>query len=147
MQWENDLPVMGVEFDGNGIGEPVAAFKKPAVSFPAQAQAHRTSDEFDGSKLGLQWQWQANPQNAWYADGRDVRSLRNRPAPRPDAYPQCLRSFLPAFSINITKQATAAWLWLSPLTLVHRAQKIGGLHYTPESGQRGGGCCSGCACV
>lgn len=36
MSWKNHWPVMGVDYDGNGIGELVSEFKKPNVreSFP-----------------------------------------------------------------------------------------------------------------
>jgi beta-xylosidase len=31
MQWQDDWPTMGVDFDGNGIGEPVSMYRKPEV--------------------------------------------------------------------------------------------------------------------
>jgi len=45
-------------------GEPVSTFRKPA----SQGLSEHDSgdlDEFNDSRLGLQWQWQANPQPAW----------------------------------------------------------------------------------
>lgn len=68
MRWENDWPVMGNDYDKNGIGEPVAKFKKPNVGrkvFPVEVP--QTNDEFNKDKLGLQWQWQANPDSKWYS--------------------------------------------------------------------------------
>lgn len=61
MKWVNDWPVMGIDADGNGKGEPVSIFKKPDVggSFPIVSPAE--SDEFNSPGLGLQWQWHANP--------------------------------------------------------------------------------------
>lgn len=66
MKWVNDWPVIGVDKDGDGKGEPVMEYKKPntgtvkpAIATPAD------SDEFNSNKLGLQWQWQANPQPYW----------------------------------------------------------------------------------
>ena len=56
--WENDWPVIGIDYDGNGIGEPVNVWHKPVVS-----NTHfilQQSDEFDNT-LGLQWQWNHNP--------------------------------------------------------------------------------------
>lgn len=66
MKWINDWPVIGVDKDGDGKGEPVMVHKKPNVgkSYPAQFPAE--SDEFNTSTLGLQWQWMANPSSTWY---------------------------------------------------------------------------------
>jgi beta-xylosidase len=66
MKWVNDWPVIGVDKDGDGKGEPVMQYKKPDVgrSYPVQTPAE--SDEFNGTSLGLQWQWMANPATAWY---------------------------------------------------------------------------------
>lgn len=65
MKWINDWPVIGVDNDGDGSGDPVMSYKKPNVgkSYPIATPAE--SDEFNDRKLGLQWQWQANPQATW----------------------------------------------------------------------------------
>ncbi len=72
MKWLNDWPVMGVDNNNNGIGEPVMIFKKPNVGkkiLPAGRQDPITtpaeSDEFNNSKIGLQWQWHANKKIDW----------------------------------------------------------------------------------
>ncbi|PBI86054.1 Beta-xylosidase [Flavobacterium sp. ACN2] len=62
MKWVNDWPVMGEDFDKNGIGEPVTTYKKPNVGKKYPIEVPATSDEFNEPKLGLQWQWQANKQ-------------------------------------------------------------------------------------
>ena len=72
MGWEQDWPVMGVDVDGNGIGEPVMTHRKPGGTTSSGIMVPQTSDEFDHTQLGLQWQWQANPQNSWI-------SLSDRP--------------------------------------------------------------------
>jgi beta-xylosidase len=59
-RWLDEWPLMGVDKDGNGIGEPVASWKKPIPS--AGRSLPRTDDDFSGS-LGLQWQWNHNPRN------------------------------------------------------------------------------------
>ncbi|MGN6402177.1 MAG: glycoside hydrolase family 43 protein [Flavisolibacter sp.] len=66
MKWINNWPVIGVDKNGDGKGEPVSNYKKPAVgkSYPMHAPVE--SDECNGTTLGLQWQWMANPQAAWY---------------------------------------------------------------------------------
>ncbi|MFA7420834.1 MAG: glycoside hydrolase 43 family protein [Melioribacteraceae bacterium] len=65
MRWENDWPLMGEDYDKNGIGEPVAKFKKPNVGKTHSANVLQTNDEFSAGKIGLQWQWQSNFSGAW----------------------------------------------------------------------------------
>ncbi len=74
VEWKNDWPLMGKDLDGNGIGEPVQTFKKPVVGHPIIAPAE--SDEFNSDRIGLQWQWQANPQVTWYSLIKDRGFLR-----------------------------------------------------------------------
>jgi beta-xylosidase len=61
MKWENDWPVMGVNQNNDGIGEPVSTYKKPNVGKSYPIVTPPDSDEFNHPKLGLQWQWNANP--------------------------------------------------------------------------------------
>lgn len=65
MIWKNDWPIIGEDKDGDGTGEPVKKYKKPNIgkTFPVATPAE--SDEFNERALGLQWQWQANPQATW----------------------------------------------------------------------------------
>jgi len=66
MKWVNDWPVIGVDKDGDGKGEPVMVYKKPNTGTAKIAIATPPdSDEFNSNKPGLQWQWQANPQPYW----------------------------------------------------------------------------------
>ena len=65
MRWENDWPVIGVDADGNGIGEPVGRHAKPDVGRLTVPSIPQTSDECDTGDPGLQWQWQANPSADW----------------------------------------------------------------------------------
>nr|AQQ75021.1 GH43 [uncultured bacterium] len=67
MTWKDNWPLMGVDYDGNGIGEPVAKYRKPATPVRTTITVPQTSDSFDSLQLGLQWQWQAIPQTAWYS--------------------------------------------------------------------------------
>jgi beta-xylosidase len=57
----DNWPTIGVDIDGDGIGEPVAQPTKPNVgaTFPIAVPA--SSDEFDGTTLGWQWLWNHNP--------------------------------------------------------------------------------------
>lgn len=64
MQWKNGWPSIGEDPDGDGMGQPIASHKKPNTGkHPIKTPAD--SDEFDGEKLGLQWQWHANPKATW----------------------------------------------------------------------------------
>ncbi len=65
MRWENDWPVIGMDHDGNGIGEPVGTYRKPEVGMMHAREAPLTGDEFSSTTPGLQWQWQANPRKEW----------------------------------------------------------------------------------
>ena len=67
MHWENDWPVMGKDQNGNGIGEPVLQHKKPNVGEQYAIQTPRETDNFEQDSLGLQWQWNANPNVLWSA--------------------------------------------------------------------------------
>jgi beta-xylosidase len=66
MKWIHDWPVIGLDKNNSGKGEPVMRYKKPNIGkiFPIQTPIE--SDEFNGSTLGLQWQWMANPKPTWY---------------------------------------------------------------------------------
>ncbi len=64
MRWlEDDWCQMGVDQNGDGIGEPVAKFRKPAGQSHVKTPAN--SDSFSSRSLSLQWQWHANPQTGW----------------------------------------------------------------------------------
>lgn len=66
VRWVDGWPQMGVDLDGNGVGEPVSSYQKPKVSDESIIQTPPTSDEFDGH-FHLGWQWQANPQDGWHS--------------------------------------------------------------------------------
>lgn len=66
MVWKADWPIIGEDIDGNGVGTPVMSYKKPNVGNQVIAQMNpQESDEFDSPHLGVQWQWQANPDGNW----------------------------------------------------------------------------------
>ncbi|WP_211352198.1 family 43 glycosylhydrolase [Dinghuibacter silviterrae] len=83
MRWVDDWPVIGVDPGGKGRGEPVTYYPlpmaapnvagaSPAITGAVPAAtglAPAESDEFNGHRLGLQWQWEANPQPGWSALG------------------------------------------------------------------------------
>lgn len=64
MHWQDGWPVIGVDIDRNGIGEPVYVWKKPIESSDIMVPA--TDDEFSSDKLSYQWQFNHNPvDSAW----------------------------------------------------------------------------------
>ncbi|HEY6064269.1 MAG TPA: family 43 glycosylhydrolase, partial [Chitinophagaceae bacterium] len=84
MKWINDWPVIGEDKDGDGKGQPVLVYKKPNVGMSYPVITPQESDEFNGSQLGLQWQWQANPKNTW-AFSTGSGSLRMFAVYKPDS--------------------------------------------------------------
>ena len=71
MKWVNDWPVIGVDKDHDGKGEPVMTYEKPEVGENYPVQTPQESDEFNERKLGLQWQWEANSSGRWLMTGND----------------------------------------------------------------------------
>ena len=59
MKWlENGWPVIGVDEDGDGCGDPVEEYEMPKGGrLGTQALYPQVSDEFNDGKIGLQWQW------------------------------------------------------------------------------------------
>lgn len=67
VNWVEDWPIMGIDINGDGIGEPVLRYKKPNVGKECSIEVPAASDDFNGQTLGLQWQWHANQGEAWYS--------------------------------------------------------------------------------
>ncbi|MDE6453381.1 MAG: glycoside hydrolase 43 family protein [Muribaculaceae bacterium] len=61
MRWADDWPVIGDDPDGDGIGNPVLSWRKPAASHASAVTQPATSDHFDSAQPGLQWEWSGNP--------------------------------------------------------------------------------------
>lgn len=77
MKWNEDgWPVIGVDKDGDGRGEPVEVYTKPNVGKTYAKATPADSDDFDDFKLGLQWQWKGNPSALWYYTDADASQLR-----------------------------------------------------------------------
>ena len=81
MHWQDDWPVIGVDIDRNGIGEPVKVWTKPLpLSSPVSDKGEKADKKsvpvipakgyspftLDGKNLAPQWQWNHNPADeAW----------------------------------------------------------------------------------
>lgn len=83
MKWVNDWPVIGDDEDGDGTGEPVLVCKKPGVGQIHPIAVPQTTDEFDSSKPGLQWQWHGNYKEEWFSLTARPGWLRLFSAPMP----------------------------------------------------------------
>ena len=68
VRWEDGWPLMGVDSDGNGIGEPVAEWPMPVKTNLPSTHASDVvwKDDFSGGILKPEWQWNHNPHDdAW----------------------------------------------------------------------------------
>lgn len=83
MKWVNDWPVIGVDADGDGNGEPVRTYKKPNVGKSYPKATPPESDEFNENELGLQWQWHANYHTTWGFPSGNLGFFRLNCIPRP----------------------------------------------------------------
>lgn len=83
VSWKDGWPVIGADEDGDGTGEPVLTYKKPNVGQTYPAAVPQTSDDFNQTTLGLQWQWHAAPRQAWYSLKAKAGQLRLYAAPVP----------------------------------------------------------------
>jgi len=85
MKWVNDWPVIGLDKDGDGKGEPVTEYKKPNTGKTSTPSNPQETDEFNLTRIGLQWQWQANPQPGWAIPFPSIGSLRLNAQQLPDS--------------------------------------------------------------
>lgn len=90
MQWKQDWPVIGIDKNGDGKGEPVLAYKKPNVGKTYPVITPPDADEFNANILGLQWQWHANPKSSW-------------------AFPNSAKGVLRLFSDKVPEQTKNLW--------------------------------------
>lgn len=102
MSWKEDWPVIGIAEPGAEWGEPVLQYRKPDVGAAADRTAvcePDTSDDFTGSTLGLQWQWNANPGEGWYrltGDGLRLYAVQEEAGLAYGDYPNLLLQKWPA---------------------------------------------------
>ena len=114
VRWQDDWPLMGVDYDGNGVGEPVAAWTKPIPS--SSAPLLQTDDDFSGT-LGLQWQWNHNPVDSHWslADRKGWLTLKALPT---DSLKQCR---------NMLTQKVVGWLSESTTLVESSGDNFAGL--------------------
>ncbi|HEV2484615.1 MAG TPA: glycoside hydrolase 43 family protein [Terracidiphilus sp.] len=67
VRWQDDWPVIGDDPDGASIGQPMASGPIPGHPRIPSQQHPQTSDDFNDPKLGLQWEWNHNPDDAHWS--------------------------------------------------------------------------------
>ncbi|MFV9551401.1 glycoside hydrolase 43 family protein [Algibacter sp. PT7-4] len=65
VNWVDGWPIIGVDEDNDGIGEPVKQYKKPIDGYLISAPS--SDDDFSSTKLGFQWEWNHNPRNTHWS--------------------------------------------------------------------------------
>ncbi|BCU78401.1 glycoside hydrolase 43 family protein [Luteolibacter sp. LG18] len=80
VRWVDGWPLIGEAQDRDGVGRPVMRHAKPDVGDAGLVAVPQTSDDFKRRALGLQWQWQGNPESDWYslAERPDHLTLKPR---------------------------------------------------------------------
>ncbi len=88
VSWKDDWPVMGEPIPGAGsdetAGQPVAEHAMPDVGGRFPPVRPQTSDAFPGPKLGVQWEWNHNPDDRRWSLTRRPGFLRLEPGPAPN---------------------------------------------------------------
>ncbi len=72
VEWKDGFPVIGSDYDNNGVGEPMKVCRKPTTGVDNAPYAPQSDDDFESETLGVQWQFNHNPNN-------DYWSLTNQP--------------------------------------------------------------------
>ncbi|NMH86119.1 glycoside hydrolase family 43 protein [Flavivirga algicola] len=104
---DNDWPVVGIDPDNDGIGNPVESYTFPHPAVPFKLQ---NSDDFSSKTLGLQWQWPANPQKNWYKleKGKLVLPALFSANQELERVPQVLTQMFPNFNFSATVKMNAS---------------------------------------
>ena len=84
-RWVDDWLVIGDDSDGDGCGDPVAQWKKPALKASENVQPQE-NDEFDSTALGLQWQFEGPFSHYWYFCDAKKSKLRLYGIQQPETF-------------------------------------------------------------
>jgi beta-xylosidase len=115
--WVDGWPVMGVDKDDDGCGEPVRTHQKPDVGRDWPKVSPAETDEFNYDKLGLQWSWNANGKVIWSISMPNQGALRLLAVPKPTAeaslwnVPNILTQRLPAENFTATTKVCLNIEW------------------------------------
>jgi beta-xylosidase len=67
VHWRDDWPVIGADPDGASTGQPAPSGPIPGHPHVESRQRPQTSDDFNGAKLGPQWEWNHNPDDTHWS--------------------------------------------------------------------------------
>jgi beta-xylosidase len=67
VHWEDNWPIVGKDPDNEVTGQPVPSGPIPGHLKLVSEQRPQTSDEFSGTRLGVQWEWNHNPDDAHWS--------------------------------------------------------------------------------
>jgi beta-xylosidase len=115
--WVDDWPVMGVDKDGGGCGEPVRTHQKPDVGRDWPKVSPAETDEFNVDRIGLQWSWNANEKVTWSVSMPSQGVMRLLAVPKPTAeaslwnVPNILTQRLPAENFTATTKVKLNIEW------------------------------------
>ncbi len=84
-KWVNDWLVIGEDKDGDGCGDPVSEWKKPALKSSGSFQPQE-DDNFNTTELGLQWQFEGPYSHYWYFCDANKSRLRLYGVQQPEGY-------------------------------------------------------------
>lgn len=85
LKWVDDWPVIGIDKDGDGIGEPVLTYYGPEEKAATESVSRQIDDEFDGNVMPPDWQWHANPSLSWGYPSEAYGFYRLNCITRPDS--------------------------------------------------------------
>jgi beta-xylosidase len=151
MQWLDDgWPVIGIDKDKDGIGEPVRSFRYPAIDSKSSTNgldagnefiSQQTSDEFESSQLSLQWHWQANYREEWFSLTEHTGFLRLKSLPVNDTnlwnVPQIITQKFPAEEFEVVTKVDVKNLREGDITGIAAAgNDYATLQITQTNGER-----------
>lgn len=84
VSWIDDWPLIGDPIPGATAGQPVAEHAMPWTAPGRPRLQLQGSDGFSAPKLGLQWEWNHNPDDARWSLTERPGFLRLRSGPAPD---------------------------------------------------------------
>ena len=84
MRWDDDWPVIGDAKPGETSGQPVAQHRLPLFVPGAEDMDPATSDEFNHRVLGVNWEWNHNPDDSHWSLTERPGYLRLYAVPAPD---------------------------------------------------------------
>ena len=124
MTWQqDDWPLIGEKHLSNGPGQPVIEHPLPSIAqYPQGCETPQTSDDFANGKPGLQWQWQAHPQESWLQPSKNALALSCQIMPEYQgeqalyAQPNLLLQKFPARNFSATTKLHAGFQHVGELS-------------------------------